>query len=93
MLCAQAVHIDILTNKILAVLFVTSSKIAPEKCYACCPPLLLDEIYTLAPSTPYWKCNAVPGELPSKFTTPVKVVCVLLPLVFIWARECGELFK
>ncbi len=37
---AQAVHIDILTNTILAVLFVTSSKIAPEKCYACCPPLL-----------------------------------------------------
>ncbi len=38
-------HLSILTSTILAVLFVSPSKIALEKFYVYCPPLLLDEIY------------------------------------------------
>jgi len=36
----------ILTSSILAVLFVSPSKITLEKCYVYCPPQLLHEIYT-----------------------------------------------
>ncbi len=43
------VHIYILKSINLAVLFVSPSKIALEKCYVYCPPpLLLDEIYAAA---------------------------------------------
>ncbi len=34
----------------LTVLFVSPSKIAHEKCYIYCPPLLLNEIYAHGPS-------------------------------------------
>ncbi len=44
------VHTSVLTSTILAVLFVSPSKIALEKFYVYChppPPLLLDENYAL----------------------------------------------
>ncbi len=48
MLYTCCVHISIRTSTILAVLFVSPSKIALEKFYVYCPPLLLDEIYAPA---------------------------------------------
>ncbi len=48
MLYTCCVHTSIRTSTILAVLFVSPSKIALEKFYVYCPPPLLDEIYAPA---------------------------------------------
>jgi len=79
----------------LTVLFVSPSKIAHDKFYIYCPPLLLNEIY--AHENSIFPRNPVKKSLYYLVILPVISICVkknkslcvfLLPLVFTSAGNC-----